>query len=309
MGRVKKELIPSLIQFYYAHYSRNFNTWLHCWMTLVEFFTSCLREGSSVLWTEIWFFFIFASSSVLILCLHLLFQPAIFLALFPFLASFCTSLCFFVLELILHSYSVSCLLGLLWSAFWLLPSRYVIFWDNSGWKTTVRLSSPISCLEQGNCKQVAEDHIQLGFEYLQGCRLQNFFRPLLPCFTTSWRIFSSFIIWIFIAAASLFLSYCFPFKNRLTVFSLYLPFGELENIVRSGADLCSSHQYPPLDFDIQYAKAFLLWRAHKSCRGGEDCFPGPAGCALTNAAQNGRAWVCFKGMLLAQIVPAVCQDY
>lgn len=26
MGREKKELIPSLIQFYYAHYSRNFNT-------------------------------------------------------------------------------------------------------------------------------------------------------------------------------------------------------------------------------------------------------------------------------------------
>lgn len=175
MGRVKKELIPSLIQFYYAHYSRNFNTWLHCWMTLVEFFTSCLREGSSVLWTEIWFFFIFASSSVLILCFHLLFQPAIFLALFSFLASFCTSLCFFVMELILHSYTVSCLLGLLWSAFWLSPSRYVIFWDNSGWKTTVRLSSPISCSEQGHFKQVAEDHIQLGFEYLQGCRLQNFF--------------------------------------------------------------------------------------------------------------------------------------
>lgn len=42
---------------------------------------------------------------------------------------------------------------------------------------------------------------------------------------------------------------------------------------------------------------------------GEGCIPGPAGCALTNTAQNGHAWVYFKGVLLAQIVPAVCQGH
>lgn len=120
MGREKTELIPSLIQIYYAHYSRNLNTWLHCWMTLVEFFTSCLWEKSSILWTEIWFFFFFLFLPQSWSCL-------LFFLLITFSSFFLHFSVFFIMELILCLYAVCFPLGLLHPAFCLIPSRWIIF--------------------------------------------------------------------------------------------------------------------------------------------------------------------------------------
>lgn len=48
----------------------------------------------------------------------------------------------------------------------------------------LRLSTPPSCWEKDQLKQIAQDRIQLGFDYLQGWSLHSLSGNLLQCLIT-----------------------------------------------------------------------------------------------------------------------------